>query len=147
VQHVYGKRMTIDRFKSHFAVNFLANLFVLMVLESMHKERGRIVMISTAMDDSHHWTNRRIFRKGQKEMFTGIELIAHGEEDGETAGEKHMGGMRRYAVSKCLLVMFMYIPSLCTLFYLFTEFFEASTEAPAKQGSESVAHICYISRP
>ncbi|KAE9375091.1 NAD(P)-binding protein [Stipitochalara longipes BDJ] len=109
VQQVDGKRSTVDGLESHFAVNYLANfLFVLMVLESMDKERGKIVIISTAMHDSYHWMNNRIFPVGQKDMLTNIEAVAHGGPDGKSAGEKHGEGMRRYAISKCLLVMFMY---------------------------------------
>jgi NAD(P)-dependent dehydrogenase (short-subunit alcohol dehydrogenase family) len=110
VQHVEGMVVTVNGWESHFAVNYLANfLFVLMILESMDKEQGKIVMISTAMRDSYHWMNSRAFPKGDKEMFTDAETIAHGGDDGETESEKHNEGMRRYAISKCLLAMFMYV--------------------------------------
>jgi NAD(P)-dependent dehydrogenase (short-subunit alcohol dehydrogenase family) len=108
VQHVEGKVVTVDGWESHFAVNYLANfLFVLMILESMDREQGRIVMVSTAMHDSFHWMNSRTFPKGGKEMFKDTDTVADGGEDGATDGEKHIEGMRRYSVSKCLLVMFM----------------------------------------
>lgn len=107
VQHVEGRVITVDGFESHFAVNYLANfLFVLMMLESLDKERGRVVVISTAMHDSYHWMNHRTFSAGEKEMFANIETIVRGGEDGETDEEKRMAGMRRYGISKCLLVMF-----------------------------------------
>lgn len=55
MQHVEGKIITVDEFESHFAVNYLANyLFLFMILESTDKERGRIVLISTALYDSYH---------------------------------------------------------------------------------------------
>jgi len=45
--------------------------------------------------------NSRTFPTGGKEMFTGIETIARGE-DGEIDGERRKEGVRRYAVSRCL---------------------------------------------
>jgi hypothetical protein len=74
VQHVEGKIITADEFESHFAVNYLANyMLVLMILESTDKEGGRIVMIFTALHDSYHWMSNRTFRAGEKEMFRDID--------------------------------------------------------------------------
>jgi hypothetical protein len=73
VQHVEGKVITVDEFESHFAVNYLANfLFVLMKSESMNQERGRFVMIFTALHNSYHWMSNSTLRASEKEMFRDI---------------------------------------------------------------------------
>ncbi|KAH7351327.1 hypothetical protein BKA65DRAFT_255925 [Rhexocercosporidium sp. MPI-PUGE-AT-0058] len=106
IQQVDGKTYTTDGYESHFAVNYLANfLFVLLMLGSMDKERGRIVCISTALHDSTHWMNRSTFSDGEREMFKNMESVVDGGEDGT---DEEKAGMQRYATSKFLLVMFMY---------------------------------------
>lgn len=107
VQQVNGKTVTVDGYESHFAINYLAYfLFVVLVLRSMDREHGRIVMISTAMHDSYHWMNRGKFEEGKKEMYRETEIVAKGG-DSDVEGDDENAGMRRYAISKMLLVMFM----------------------------------------
>lgn len=107
VQQVNGKTVTVDGYESHFAVNYLANfLFVLLVLGSMDREHRRIVMISTAMHDSYHWMNKGKFEEGKKEMYSDTESVAKGGNE-DVEGDEENAGMRRYATSKMLLVMFM----------------------------------------
>jgi hypothetical protein len=77
---------------------------------------GRIVAISTAMHDSRHWMNSHAFPGREKDIFAEMELGTHGRQDGETLGEKHTEGVRRYAIIKCSLVMFMFAsPSHCSI--------------------------------
>ncbi|KAH8687970.1 hypothetical protein BGZ60DRAFT_394917 [Tricladium varicosporioides] len=110
VMHTEEKVVTTDGYESHFGVNYLANfLFVLLILKSMDKEHGRIILISTALHDSHHWMSRGKFLNGKEEMYTTTEdAVGGGEHDDGTEKGKHDVGMRRYSVSKMLLVMFMY---------------------------------------
>ncbi|KAG9232833.1 hypothetical protein BJ875DRAFT_66171 [Amylocarpus encephaloides] len=110
VQHVDGTKSTGDGFESHFAVNYLANfLFVLLILQSMDKEHGRIIMISTAMHDSTHWMNKGTWPVGMKEMYTTTERVSRGGGLGNEVGcLGEIIGMRQYGASKMFLVMFAY---------------------------------------
>jgi NAD(P)-dependent dehydrogenase (short-subunit alcohol dehydrogenase family) len=56
--------LTSDGLQTLFTVNYLANLLlVLLVLDSMDKEVGRILMISTPAHDSENWMSRLVFPK------------------------------------------------------------------------------------
>lgn len=110
VRPVDGLVLTVDDFESNFGINYIANfLLVLLLLESMDKECGRIVCISTFMHDSHHWICRRSYPDpGDREMYKDTETAAKGgKSDDQTEGGSAMAGTRRYGLSKLLLVMFM----------------------------------------
>jgi len=105
--------LTSDGLQTLFTVNYLANfllvlllvLLVLLVLGSIDKEVGWILMISTPAHDSENWMSRLVFAKDDRELFRRIETVAKTERD----GGKYMAGMRGYAVSKCLLLMFIHV--------------------------------------
>jgi len=126
--------------------NHLANfLFVLLNMESMNEERGKIMTISAAMYYSYHWMNTGIFPKGNKEVSTDTETIAHGGENGETDEEKHNEGMRRYAVSKLLLVMFICVLSFCPTAE-FPNIPRYQLKTPSKQRPGPTPSLWHISR-
>jgi NAD(P)-dependent dehydrogenase (short-subunit alcohol dehydrogenase family) len=113
VQHVEGKVITVDEFESHFAVNYLANfLFVLMKSESMNQERGRFVMIFTALHNSYHWMSNSTLRASEKEMFRDIHTNCKwwerwGGLGRSTWQDMDRAGIKRYKVRKCLPAMFV----------------------------------------
>jgi NAD(P)-dependent dehydrogenase (short-subunit alcohol dehydrogenase family) len=97
--------LTQDGYEEIFAVNYLANfLLVLLLLPSM-ESHGRIIAISSALHDSEHWMNNSHFPAGKKEMFTSMDQLVRGEDDLD--GTEEELAMRRYGRSKCLLIMFM----------------------------------------
>lgn len=107
-QTLEPKSFTKDGFEMNFGVNYLANfLFVLMVLQSMDKENGRIVIVSSWTHDPYHSGNDSTGHfKGEeyKTVFTDTETLSKGityTDDGYRAG------MRRYGNSKTLMVMFL----------------------------------------
>jgi NAD(P)-dependent dehydrogenase (short-subunit alcohol dehydrogenase family) len=101
---------TEDGYEAHFAINYLANfLFVLLLLESMDKEHGRIVMVSSFAHDANDL--RGVWKEQEyKIMFPngedGVQKLAKGLEYKD---DGYKGGMRRYGASKLLLVMLMYV--------------------------------------
>lgn len=106
------KTFTKDGFEMNFGVNYLANfLFVLMILQSMDKENGRIVIVSSWTHDPYHSGNDVTAQYKDEEykvVFTDTETLSKGvtyTDDGYKAG------MRRYGTSKTLMVMFLYVNS------------------------------------
>ena len=105
---------TNDGYEAHFAINYLANfLFVLLLLESMDKEHGRIVMVSSFAHDACDPRNDLggVWKQQEyKIMFPngedGVQKLAKGLEYKD---DGYKGGMRRYGASKLLLVMLMYV--------------------------------------
>lgn len=102
------RSFTEEDFEMTFGVNYLANfLFVLLLLESMDKEHGRIVLVSSWTHDAYDHRNDSIsiFKDSEyKVMFPNAEELSKGityEDDG------FKGGMRRYGASKLALVMFL----------------------------------------
>jgi NAD(P)-dependent dehydrogenase (short-subunit alcohol dehydrogenase family) len=102
-----AQTFTKDSYEGAFGINYLANfLFALSILQSMDKEHGRIVMISSASHDSDHTRNPSAwFPKKYKVMFTDTESLAKGVAYADGKGWE--AGMRRYGASKLCLVMFM----------------------------------------
>ena len=102
------KSYTEDGFEMNFGVNYLANfLFVLLLLKSMDKAHGRIVLVSSWTHDSYDTRNDGIpiYEEKYKVMFSNAAELSKGtvyEDDG------YKGGMRRYGASKLALVMFLY---------------------------------------
>jgi NAD(P)-dependent dehydrogenase (short-subunit alcohol dehydrogenase family) len=102
------KSFTDEGFEMTFGVNYLANfVFVLLLLKSMDKEHGRVVLVSSWTHDSYDNRNDSISiykEKKYKAMFSNAEELSKGiaYEDGG-----YKGGMRRYGASKLALVMFL----------------------------------------
>jgi NAD(P)-dependent dehydrogenase (short-subunit alcohol dehydrogenase family) len=111
VETLKPQAFTEDGFEMTFGVNYLANfLLVLLLLRSMDKEHGRIVLVSSWMHDpySPHSSSHVIFKEEKyKVMFPGTaDKLAKGivyDDNG------YYAGMRRYGASKTALVMFMYV--------------------------------------
>jgi NAD(P)-dependent dehydrogenase (short-subunit alcohol dehydrogenase family) len=108
---------TKDGFEGHFAINYLANfLFVLLVLQSMDKEHGRIVLVSSWSHDTHDPRNDSInVYKGDeyKILWRDPEVLSKGVVYKDDA---YKAGMRRYGASKLLLVIFMYVRTASSTF-------------------------------
>lgn len=102
---------TEEGYEAHFGINYLAQfLFVLLLLGSMDRERGRVVMVSSFAhnaDDPRAAKDMKLYMKEEyKEMFQegGAEEWAKGIEYKD---DGYLGGMRRYGASKLGGVMFM----------------------------------------
>lgn len=108
VQDGAGQRFTDDGLESHFAVNYLANfLLVLLLLQSMDKEQGRIVLVSSWGHDPLDPRNEQFMKSQEhKTAWREPEKMAH-EKVIDEKGDEFPGGFRRYGRSKTLLVMFM----------------------------------------
>jgi NAD(P)-dependent dehydrogenase (short-subunit alcohol dehydrogenase family) len=102
-----------EGFEAHFAINYLANfLLVLLLLKSIDKEHGRIVLVSSWSHDTYDSRNHGIaIYKGDeyKTLWREPEALSNGVEYQD---DGYKAGMRRYGTSKLLLVMFMYVPNL-----------------------------------
>ncbi|CZS97695.1 related to dehydrogenase/reductase [Rhynchosporium agropyri] len=100
---------TKEGFEMAFGANYLANfVFVLDILQSVDKEHGRIVFVSSWTHDSYDPQNDTPpIYKGEefKTMFTSAEALSRGIE---YTDDGWASGMRRYGASKLLGVMWMY---------------------------------------
>ncbi|KAL2060741.1 hypothetical protein VTL71DRAFT_9383 [Oculimacula yallundae] len=100
---------TKEGYEMAFGANYLANfVFVLDILQSMDKENGRIVFVSSWTHDSYDpQNNSPPIYKGEefKTMFTSAEALSKGIE---YTDDGWASGMRRYGASKLLGVMWMY---------------------------------------
>jgi NAD(P)-dependent dehydrogenase (short-subunit alcohol dehydrogenase family) len=107
VQHTSGMKFTTDGLETHFAVNHLANfLLVLLFLRSMDKDMGRIVIVSSFTHDPEYKYNSQYAT--DKIVFKKPELMAK-PDTVDKKGDEWAAGMRRYGLSKLLMVMFMYL--------------------------------------
>src|ERR1700722_1877114 len=112
-QEATTQTLTEDKRDMTFAVNYLANfLLVLLLLRSMDKEHGRIVFVSSW---SHNPTDPRTFGRSGKEeyLFTDTESFVYPKTDPSE-------GSIRYGASKLCLLMMMYAPMIPALVYLLT---------------------------
>ena len=111
-QHTSGLTFTNEGLESHFGVNYLSNfLLVLLLLQSMDKENGRIVIVSSWTHDPFDSRNSHISEESHKKIFTDIDTLAKPPvESNEGVGTWALwsAGMRRYGMSKTLMAMFMY---------------------------------------
>jgi len=100
-----------DGFEKMFAVNYLANFFlVLLLLDSMDKQGARIVFVSSTTHDPLNWSNGGHVRlEEHKLVWRDLEGLAKGKQEvvGSAKREKFEAAMRRYGMSKTLLNMFM----------------------------------------
>ncbi|KAK4442605.1 NAD(P)-binding protein [Podospora aff. communis PSN243] len=103
---------TVDGFDMSFQCNYLSHwLLTLLLLQSLDKERGRIIVISSCGHDAY---DRRqaalgIFKEERwKIMFNSTESLAKGTWSSPTEDPTGLGGMRRYCASKQCLVMMLY---------------------------------------
>ena len=105
-QSQLGQKFTKEGYEVTFQVNYLANfLLVLLLLESIDKDSGRIVFISSWTHDPANPYNRGL--KLKETMWRPLpDLARPGQADGK--GLASQAGMRRYAESKLWLMMFMY---------------------------------------
>jgi NAD(P)-dependent dehydrogenase (short-subunit alcohol dehydrogenase family) len=117
IQDNAKEEYTIDGFERTFAINYLSNfLLSLLLLESMDREHGRIIFIGSTFADIHWGTNKYAFSSKEQmgTWFTTMENISKGVEE-HPDGDINKKGQRKYALSKLLLMVWMYVPSLYTL--------------------------------
>ena len=108
VQDGAGQKFTGDGFESHFGVNYLANfLLVLLLLQSMDKEHGRIVLVSSWSHDPFDSRNNMFIRnESDRTVWQSPEKLAY-EKVEDPKDDLYGAGYRRYGRSKTLLIMFM----------------------------------------
>ena len=109
VQHLKGQTFTNDGLESNFAVNYLSNfLLVLLLLQSMDKESGRVVLVASWTHDPHDSRNFHVKEDSHKTIFRSVDSLAKPPiESDKGEWEFLSAGMRRYGMSKTLMVMFM----------------------------------------
>jgi NAD(P)-dependent dehydrogenase (short-subunit alcohol dehydrogenase family) len=103
------EHFTGDGYERTFAVNYLANfLLTLLLLESMDKQRGRIVYTGSVAAFITGGPNPSPFtsEQQQKAFITTTEKTAKGIEVFPDGNMDKTGG-RRYALSKLLLIQWM----------------------------------------
>jgi NAD(P)-dependent dehydrogenase (short-subunit alcohol dehydrogenase family) len=104
IQTHRGPIYSRDNLEINFAVNYLANfLLVLLLLQSMDLEWGRIVIVSSFTHDPAVSYNSSFAK--EKMMWKDVETLAGPHVDEK--GDEWAAGMRRYARSKLLMLMFM----------------------------------------
>lgn len=106
------RRFTEDGHEAVWGINYLANfLLVLLLLQSMDKEHGRVVMVSSWSHNPHDRRNvvtKHLGLPEYKVQYHETEALAKGVE---YTDEGQKAGLRRYGASKACLVMFMYVSS------------------------------------
>ncbi|KAM5355966.1 hypothetical protein ACJ41O_002612 [Fusarium nematophilum] len=104
-------KMTDDGFEVTWHVNYLANqLLVLLLLQSMDKEKSRILIIgswSHDIDDARNNTNGEPY-KDYETLFPGANELAKGMWSRPDSGGGWFTGYRRYGASKLCAVMLMH---------------------------------------
>ncbi|KAF5965554.1 dehydrogenase reductase [Fusarium coicis] len=100
-----------DGYEMTWQVNFLANqLLTLLLLQSMDKEKGRILLIgswSHDINDERNNTNIKCYT-GYDSLFPGPEELAKGTWSRPDSGGGWLTGYRRYGASKLCAVMLMH---------------------------------------
>ncbi|KAF4981137.1 hypothetical protein FZEAL_3007 [Fusarium zealandicum] len=103
--------MTEDGYETTWQVNYLANqLLALLLLQSMDKETGRILVLGSwahDIDDEHNKINGGPY-KGFDTLFPGAEELAKGKWSRPDSGGGWWTGFRRYGASKLCAVMLMH---------------------------------------
>ncbi|KAF7550255.1 hypothetical protein G7046_g8073 [Stylonectria norvegica] len=104
--------MTGDGFEATWQINHLANmLLTLLLLQSMDKNEGRILIVgswSHDINDERNKTGGGDPFKGYTTLFPGAEALAKGKWSTPQDEGGWLTGFRRYAASKLCVVMFMH---------------------------------------
>ncbi|KAH6961217.1 hypothetical protein DER45DRAFT_560394 [Fusarium avenaceum] len=103
--------MTDDGYETSWQVNFLANqLLVLLLLQSMDKEKGRILIVGSWSHDVKDPRNNASMEcyKDIDSLFPGPEELAKGKWSRPGSGGGWLAGYRRYGASKLCAVMLMH---------------------------------------
>ena len=110
IQDGKGQKFTEDGFELHLGVNYLANwLLVLLLLESMDLDEGRIVIVSSWSHDARDPRNAMFIKtEDQKTIWKDSGDMAH-EKVTDNPEDLYGAGYRRYGRSKTLIVMFMQV--------------------------------------
>jgi NAD(P)-dependent dehydrogenase (short-subunit alcohol dehydrogenase family) len=105
-----GQQFSAQGYEMNFAANYLAHfLLVLLLLGSMDKRCGRVVITSSSAHDPYGaYSGAFITEDEHRTVFTDLETLAHPRPD--VSGDEASAGVRRYGMSKMLLIMFMYVP-------------------------------------
>lgn len=94
--------VTVDRYEKTFQVNHLAHAaLVLRLLGSFESSGGRVVLLSS---DSH-WPGKNSLEKYPPAIPDDLNLLV---EPGNESSDKFGHGFQRYAISKLVIVMWMY---------------------------------------
>src|SRR6202022_178747 len=105
-QETRRQTYTTDGLEMTFEVNYLANfLLVLLLLKSMDPDVGRIVIVSSFSHDPEYIWNAGYAT--DKLVFKKPEIMAR-PDTVDKPGDEYKAGMRRYGLSKTLILMFMY---------------------------------------
>ncbi|KAF5671736.1 short-chain alcohol dehydrogenases/reductase [Fusarium heterosporum] len=100
--------MTEDEYETSWHVNFLANqLLALLLLQSMDKEKGRILIVGSWSHDVDDQRNMGCL-KDVDSLFPGPEELAKGKWSKPGSGGGWLAGYRRYGASKLCAVMLMH---------------------------------------
>ncbi|WZH39866.1 Short-chain alcohol dehydrogenases/reductase [Fusarium acuminatum] len=97
--------MTEDGYETSWQVNFLANqLLTLLLLQSMDKEKGRILIVGSWSHDVKDPRNNASMEcyKDIDSLFPGPEELAKGKWSRPGSGGGWLAGYRRYGASKLL---------------------------------------------
>ncbi|KAM0240087.1 hypothetical protein ACHAP5_008116 [Fusarium lateritium] len=103
--------MTEDSYETSWQVNFLANqLLALLLLQSMDKEKGRILIVGSWSHDVKDPRNNASMEcyKDLDSLFPGPEELAKGKWSRPGSGGGWLAGYRRYGASKLCAVMLMH---------------------------------------
>ncbi|KKY36327.1 putative short-chain [Diaporthe ampelina] len=114
----FGKQQWTDETEGGLDMTFAANylgqwLLTLLLLESMDKEKGRVIIIGSQSHDPYDKRNdaTKAFEGEHKTIVrdrSSIEAIAKGKWPSGSDEPGFKGGYRRYGASKLFLVMMMY---------------------------------------
>ncbi|KAJ7918348.1 putative short-chain dehydrogenase [Mycena leptocephala] len=114
-QEYTAQTWTEDGFDTSFAANYLGHwLLTLLLLQSMDRHEGRIVVLGSLSHDPSAPFNKMAFKDPKWRTFfpdgTGAEAIAKGTWSTTQDDPAWSGGLRRYGASK--LCQIMMIPAL-----------------------------------
>ena len=118
-----GLDYSSDGLEKMFAVNYLANFLLVLLLLGSMEEEGRILFISSTTHDPANISNSsHVMKEEHKIVWKDFDVLAKGTGHVPDIGTGKKGrfeaGMRRYGTSKTLMNMFMYT-SLYALIYNF----------------------------
>ncbi|KAK0384098.1 hypothetical protein NLU13_8187 [Sarocladium strictum] len=89
-----------------FAANYLAHwLLTLMLLQSMDRERGRVVVVGSAVHNAQLLRNARHYHNDKFIIRDGTDAIAKGTWSSREEDPSYHSGFRRYGASKLCLYM------------------------------------------